>query len=319
LLKLEKRCVASKQVEKEIVIMNLNWLRTTGLAGCTAFLLLSAPFSRAANLAAPQPGYGQDRDHDWDRPPDAWNDIQRRGFHDGIEGARRDIGNNRQPNVENRDEYRHPDNVPPPMRRAYRDAFRRGYQLGISHLVNGPRPGQYGPPPPQYAQPAPPPRQIGAWNAAPDWFNDAQRRGFQEGMDGAQKDYGNHRQPDVNNRWEYQKPDVPAPMWEPYREGFRRGYAVGVSHYMGTPLPAPQPWNLPPPAFNEFQRRGFQDGIDGAQKDFGNHRQPNVENREEYRDPDHVPPEMREAYRVGFRHGYNVGWDHLTGRDHDRY
>jgi ribosome modulation factor len=291
--------------------MNLNWLRITGLAGCTAFLLLSAPRIHAAT-GAQQPGYyGQDRD--WDRPPDAWNDIQRRGFHDGIEGARRDIGNNRQPNVENRDEYRHPDNVPPEMRHAYRDAFRRGYQLGISHFMNGPG---------QYAQPAPPPPQYApmrAWDAPPDWFNDAQRRGFQDGMAGAQKDYGNHRQPDVNNRWEYQKPDLPAPMWEPYREGFRRGYEVGMSHFMGTPLPAPQPWNAAPPEFNEYQRRGFQDGIEGAQKDFGNHRQPNVENREEYRDPDHIPPDMREAYRAGFRHGYSVGWDHLTGHDHDRY
>lgn len=297
--------------------MNLNWLRITGFAGCTAFLLLAAPRVNAATTGAGQQGYyGQDRDdrdHDWDRPPDAWNDIQRRGFHDGIEGARRDIGNNRQPNVNNRDEYRNPD-VPPPMRHAYREAFRRGYQLGISHFMNSQ--GQYGPPAPQYA-PAPPPMR--AWDAPPDWFNDAQRRGFQDGMAGAQKDYGNHRQPNVNNRWEYQRPDVPPPMWDAYREGFRRGYAVAMSHLTGTPLPAPRPWNFMPPEWNEFQRRGFQDGINGAQKDFGNHRQPNVENREEYRDPDQIPPDMREAYREGFRRGYDVGWDHLMGRDHDRY
>ena len=285
--------------------MNLNWLRITSLTGCAAFLLLSAPRIHATPNGAIEQGYlGQDRD--WDRPPDSWNDVQRRGFHDGIEGARRDFGNHRQPDVENRDEFRHPD-VPPPMWHAYRDAFRRGYRLAMSHLMQGPGP-DVAPPPP-----------MRAWDAAPDWFNDAQRRGFQDGMAGAQRDFGNHRQPDVNNRWEYQKPDLPPNLWEPYREGFRRGYQVAMSHLMGTPLPPPRPWDYVPAEFNEFQRRGFHDGIEGAQKDYGNHRQPNVNNREEYRDPDNVPPPMREAYREGFRRGYDVGWDHLTGHDHDRY
>lgn len=289
--------------------MNFNWLRIAGVSGCAAFLLLSAPRVHAAFQGTQQGFYGQDRDHDWDRPPDNWNDIQRRGFHDGIEGARRDVGNHRQPDPDNRDEYRRPENVPPQMWNAYRDAFRRGYRAGMSHFMSGPGPVAAVPPPPA----------MRAWNAAPDWFNDAQRRGFQDGMDGAQKDFGNHRQPDVNNRWEYQKPDMPPNLWEPYREGFRRGYQVAMSHLMGTPLPAAQPWNYVPPEYNEFQRRGFQDGIAGAQRDFGNHRQPNVNNREEYRDPDNIPPNMREAYREGFRRGYDAGWDHIMGRDHDRY
>lgn len=284
--------------------MNLDWLRIAGLSGCAAFLLLSAPHLKAASHETFQQGYyGQDRD-DWDRPPDDWNGIQRRGFRDGIEGARRDIENHRRPDPDDRDEFRHPDHVPPPMWDAYRDAFRRGYQLGISHFMAASGP------------PMPPPVQ---WNAPPNWFNDAQRRGFQDGMDGAQKDFGNHRQPDVNNRWEYQKPDLPPNLWGPYREGFRRGYQLAMSHLMGTPPPAPQPWDFTPPEYNEFQRRGFQDGLTGAQKDYGNHRQPNVNNREEYRDPDSIPPEMREAYREGFRRGYDVGWDHIMGRDHDRY
>jgi ribosome modulation factor len=281
--------------------MNLNLLRIT-IAGCAALFLLSTPRVHAAGTSQ-QGYYGQD--HDWDRPPNNWNDIQRRGFHDGVEGARKDFGNHRQPDPDNRDEYRHPDNVPPQMWNAYRDAFRRGYQVGMSHFMNGG---------PQMAHPP-----MRAWDAVPDWFNDAQRRGFQDGMVGAQKDFGNHRQPDPNNRWEYQKPDMPPNLWEPYREGFRRGYAVAMSHLMGTPPPPPRPWNFIPPDYNDFQRRGFQDGIEGAQKDYGNHRQPNVNNREEYRDPDNIPPQMREAYRQGFRRGYDVGWDHIMGRDHDRY
>jgi hypothetical protein len=38
--------------------------------------------------------------------------------------------------VNNRDEYRHPD-VTHDMRKAYRDAFRRGYEQAMSHLMQG--------------------------------------------------------------------------------------------------------------------------------------------------------------------------------------
>ena len=83
----------------------------------------------------------------------------------------------------------------------------------------------------QYApQPGP---QSGAWNNAPSEFNDAQRRGFQDGMEGARKDYENHRTPNVNNRDEYRHPNVPKGLRHDYREGFQRGYDDGVRHMMG--------------------------------------------------------------------------------------
>ncbi len=77
----------------------------------------------------------QDRDHDrdWDAPPQELNDIERRGFHDGLEGAHRDYDNHRRPDVENRDEYRHP-HGPPEEREAYREGFRRGYRVAVHHL-----------------------------------------------------------------------------------------------------------------------------------------------------------------------------------------
>jgi len=71
-------------------------------------------------------------------------------------------------------------------------------------------------------------------------------------------------------------------------------------------------WDAPPPEFREIQRKGFHDGIEGARKDFDNHRPPNVNNREEYRHP-HVDPAMREDYRDGFRRGYDVATQHLQG------
>ena len=197
--------------------MNLNWLRVASLSGCAAFVLLSAPHVYAASPTPLAAGFSQDRD-DWNRPDNAWNDIQRRGFHDGIEGARHDIENHRQPNVENRDEYRHPDDVPPPMRHAYRDAFRRGYDRGISHFMSGPN--------------APPP-VMHAWDAVPDEFDALRRQGFHDGIEGARKDYENHRRPDVDNREEYRHPRLPVELRESYREGFRRGYRVGIDHLMG--------------------------------------------------------------------------------------
>jgi hypothetical protein len=71
-------------------------------------------------------------------------------------------------------------------------------------------------------------------------------------------------------------------------------------------------WDAPPPEFREIQRKGFHDGIEGARKDFDNHRPPNVNNREEYRHP-HVDPSMRDDYRDGFRRGYDVATQHLQG------
>lgn len=71
-------------------------------------------------------------------------------------------------------------------------------------------------------------------------------------------------------------------------------------------------WDVPPPEFREIQKKGFRDGIEGARKDFDNHRPPNVNNREEYRHP-HVDASMRDDYRDGFRRGYDEATRHLEG------
>ena len=197
--------------------MNLKKLQFTALIGCAAFMLLSAPRTYAAT-PGPQPaGFGQDRD-DWQRPPDAWNDIQRRGFHDGIEGAHKDFDNHRRPEVDNRDEYRHP-NVPPPMWGAYREGFRRGYDVGMSHLTGA---GDW-----RMRAPDRP------WDAPPNEFDQLHRQGFLDGIEGARKDFDNHRRPDVENRDEYRHPHLPPEQREAYRDGFRRGYQAGIDHMMG--------------------------------------------------------------------------------------
>ena len=87
----------------------------------------------------PPPGYGQGGGGGWENAPQEFREIQQRGFHDGIEGARKDFQNHRPPNVNNRDEYRHP-GVSGPDRHDYRESFRRGYQVGVQHIYGrGPR------------------------------------------------------------------------------------------------------------------------------------------------------------------------------------
>jgi hypothetical protein len=73
----------------------------------------------------------------WEGPPNEYQrDFERQAFHEGIEGARKDFQNHRRPDVNNRDEYRHP-HVPGYEREPYRDAFRRGYEVAVEHIYNG--------------------------------------------------------------------------------------------------------------------------------------------------------------------------------------
>lgn len=75
----------------------------------------------------------------------------------------------------------------------------------------------------------------GDWNTPPTEFNDIQRRGFRDGMIGAQRDFQNHRRPDPNNRDEFRRPNVPPRLRNAYRQGFQRGYARAVAHLQGRP------------------------------------------------------------------------------------
>jgi hypothetical protein len=120
-------------------VFHMMRIRLTRLAvSALAAALATSGYVSAQPYAAP--AYGQDRDHDraWDNPPQEFRDIQRQGFHDGIEGARKDYDNHRRPDVNNRDEYRHP-HVPGSARADYREGFRRGYETAMDHLMEGSR------------------------------------------------------------------------------------------------------------------------------------------------------------------------------------
>ena len=95
-----------------------------------------SPFVMACALviARPLPAHTQPltQEQGWDAPPSEFNDIQRRGYHEGIEGARKDHENHRKPDPKNRDEYRHPHDIPAGLRDSYREAFVRGYAKGVN-------------------------------------------------------------------------------------------------------------------------------------------------------------------------------------------
>ena len=96
------------------------------------------PFDPVNGLAAS--AYAQEYDHhdDWDQPPHEFREVQRQGFHDGVEGAKKDFEHHRMPDVNNRDEYRHP-NVSKAYREDYREGYRRGYDAAMAHMTGQPR------------------------------------------------------------------------------------------------------------------------------------------------------------------------------------
>lgn len=296
--------------------MALNRLTAVTIAlvlGVTGFGMSGAHAAVAAGAGSQ--GYGQDRGG-WDTPPSEMRDIQRQGYRDGIIGAQKDIGNNRRPDVNNREEYRRP-NVPRDQWNAYKDGFRRGYQQGVAHFTGqgqqapmrgpdrgGPGMGGPGMGGPGMGGPG------GGRSIGPGPGSEIRLRGFQDGMDGAMKDVGNRRRPDPNNRDEYRRPNVPYGMQEEYRSGFRAGYDRGVSVLTGGPG-SDRRWNQGPGM--QIRTQGFQDGAEGAIKDFGNNRRPDPNNRDEYRHPMNVPYPLQDAYRDGFQRGYQVVIRELNG------
>lgn len=129
--------------------MNKFMAYLAAVAFIAAMLISGASARAAARAAAATPGqYGGPPpravapNEPWAAPDSRWQAVQQRGFRDGVTGARRDAQNHRQPNVNNRDEYRNPP-VGGHDRKAYRDGFRQGYWSGVRHLMGYYR-GPYG-------------------------------------------------------------------------------------------------------------------------------------------------------------------------------
>ena len=284
-------------------------LRMLAFAGLVSACALTGVAAFSAQPGFPQYGNGQPQGQGygqnqagWDTPPPGFTQTQANGYRDGIVAGQDDLSRHVQPNATSRPEYRNPVKMPFLQRVMYRDGFQKGYQLVMDRFYGTQAP------PPQYAPVPPPPQYAPVAPPAMPTHEDAmvyRHRGFQEGMDGALRDLDNRRRPDPNNRDEFRNPNVPPGMAEPYRDGFRHGYERGMQALTGGPQGRGP--NM------ELQVRGYHDGAEGAIRDWNNNRRPDPNNRDEYRRPNGVPPNLLETYREGFRHGYERVATELQG------
>src|SRR5579863_4209702 len=111
--------------------MNRKYLWVSAVAVSLGLPAGMATVPAHAATAPAAPGFYQERP--WDQPPDEYRDVQRQGFHDGIEAARRDYENHSRKDADDHERYRHPP-VDRDMRNDYRDGFRRGYQVAMDHM-----------------------------------------------------------------------------------------------------------------------------------------------------------------------------------------
>jgi hypothetical protein len=111
--------------------MKMKWF---SIAALTVSLVAPAGIITAKAHAAPAPaqaGYYQERP--WDQPPDDYRDVQRQGFHDGIEAARNDWERHSHKDADDHERFRHPP-VDRQFAGDYRESFKHGYSEAMHHM-----------------------------------------------------------------------------------------------------------------------------------------------------------------------------------------
>ena len=68
------------------------------------------------------------------------------------------------------------------------------------------------------------------WQRPPDDYRDAQRQGFHEGIEAAQRDWNDHRRKEIDDHRIYRHPPVDRQFVHDFRDGFKRGYSVAMDH-----------------------------------------------------------------------------------------
>jgi hypothetical protein len=111
--------------------MKLKWIGLSLLIPSLAFVTPMKAHATPAPATSLAAGVAQDRP--WDAPPDEFRDVQRQGFHDGIEAAHHDFDSHRHADADDHNAYRHPP-VAREQRDDYREGFRRGYERAMAHL-----------------------------------------------------------------------------------------------------------------------------------------------------------------------------------------
>jgi hypothetical protein len=105
--------------------------RTAAVFGLALIILLGL-----SARAQPQPMFGQDAitSLPWLQPPAEFKDMQKKGFHAGVQAAVKDYDKHRDPDLERHKEYVHP-KVDHSFVPDYRDGYKRGYNEAFKHLV----------------------------------------------------------------------------------------------------------------------------------------------------------------------------------------
>jgi len=92
----------------------------------------AAPYSSSYSGSGSPVAAGLAQDN-WDVPPAEFDEVTRHGFHDGVEAARSDYKDHKEPDLNRHEKYRHPD-LPEKDREAFRRGFERGYRAATDHL-----------------------------------------------------------------------------------------------------------------------------------------------------------------------------------------
>jgi hypothetical protein len=113
--------------------MKMKWFSIAALA-----ISIAAPagmITARANAMASPAAAAAYQERPWDQAPDEYRDVQRQGFHDGIEAARTDWERHSSKDADDHERYRHPP-VDEGFRHDYRDAFKHGYSEAMHHMKN---------------------------------------------------------------------------------------------------------------------------------------------------------------------------------------
>lgn len=94
-----------------------------------AALIAGVPISP---MAVPQANAQVSLHFGWQQPPQEYGDIQRQGFHAGIEAARHDLDHGMSPDPGRHADFRRPQ-APPRQREDFRRGFRHGYEVAYQH------------------------------------------------------------------------------------------------------------------------------------------------------------------------------------------
>ena len=70
----------------------------------------------------------------WDQPPQEFKEVQRQGFHAGVQAAIHDYDHHRAPEPERSKQFRKP-HVSRSLQNEFRDGFARGYNDAYKHLM----------------------------------------------------------------------------------------------------------------------------------------------------------------------------------------